>query len=351
MKNRQFMFWAITCAVFIALVWLLKGVLAPFLAAGIIAYILQPLVTKLESLKLGRGLSTALSLALAFLLIALIIATIAPTLARQASQLTSTLPDLVETLKAKAAPYVALIQAQGLGDVKESLSSQGGAVTSALTNVLRRIFNSAMSVFDLLSLLLITPVVAFYLIRDWPKLTTQFHNLVPERAKPDIRWLTSRFDETLSSFFRGQALVCTLLGLFYAIGLSLVGLKYALLVGLFTGILSFIPFVGSLFGLVASVGIALYQFDGLTMPAIVAVIFATGQFLEGNVLTPRIVGDKVGLHAVWVIFALMAGSELFGFVGILLAVPVAALIGVLIRYGIKRYQNSPFYKSESAASS
>ena len=201
-----------------------------------------------------------------------------------------------------------------------------------------------MAFANLISLLVITPVVAFYLLRDWDRLIARIDTWLPRDHAETIRERVREVDRTLAGFLRGQGTVCLILGLFYAIALSIAGLDFGLVVGLVAGLLSFIPYVGAIIGLVLSVGLALLQFDDWLRVAIVAGIFFVGQAVEGNFLTPKLVGESVGLHPVWIIFGLLAGGALFGFVGVLLAVPAAAVIGVGVRFALDRYLQSPYYR-------
>lgn len=192
--------------------------------------------------------------------------------------------------------------------------------------------------FNLVALLLITPIVAFYLLRDWDRLIEQADRLLPPAYAEVIRAQVRAVDRTLAGFVRGVGTVCLFLGVFYATGLTLVGLDFGLLIGLGAGLISFVPYIGATIGAIASVGLALLQFDGYLMAAVVAAIFFSGQFIEGNILQPTLVGDRVGLHPVWVIFALLAGGALLGFVGVLVAVPAAAVIGVGVRFFVGQYR-------------
>jgi predicted PurR-regulated permease PerM len=195
----------------------------------------------------------------------------------------------------------------------------------------------------------VTPVVAFYLLLDYDRIVAKVDGFVPVRNKAVVRRLAGEIDTAIAGFIRGQALVCLLLGLWYGIGLSLIGVNFGLLIGIISGFLSFIPYVGSLSGLVLALGVAIVQFLPEWVPIVLTlVVFATGQFLEGNILAPKLVGQSVGLHPVWLMFALFAFGSLFGFVGLLLAVPLAAAIGVLVRYGLEQYMRSPLYSGVPA---
>jgi predicted PurR-regulated permease PerM len=201
-----------------------------------------------------------------------------------------------------------------------------------------------VALFQLISLVVITPLVSFYLLRDWDRIVERIDAYLPRGSAPAIHDQFGKIDRTLAGFIRGQATVCLILGAFYAVGLSLVGLEFGLLIGLGTGLISFIPYFGMMVGLAVGISVALAQFSGLGSVALVAAVFAVGQVAEGNFLTPKLVGDRVGLHPVWVIFALLAGGTLFGFTGILLAVPAAAVIGVLVRFTLESYRDSRLYE-------
>lgn len=214
--------------------------------------------------------------------------------------------------------------------------------------MLQTALGSAMSLFNVLMLVVLVPVITFYLLMDWDHMVARIDALLPRDHAPVIRQLASDIDKTLASFIRGQGTVCLILGIFYAVALMLVGLNFGLVAGAIAGALTFIPYVGALVGGALSIGLALFQFWGeWYWIAAVAGIFAIGQFFEGNILTPNLVGSSIGLHPVWLIFALTAFGTLFGFVGMLVAVPVAAAIGVLARFAIDRYQGSRLYRGLS----
>jgi predicted PurR-regulated permease PerM len=214
----------------------------------------------------------------------------------------------------------------------------------------RELFSRGAAILSLISLLVITPVVAFYLLRDWDRIVATVDGWLPRAHAETVREQIRHIDRTLSGFVRGQATVCLLLGAFYGIGLTVVGLDFGLILGLATGIVSFVPIFGMLLGVATGVAMALVQFalDPVRVGLVLAV-FAIGQVIEGQFLTPRIVGRKIGLHPVWVVFALLAGGALYGFVGLLLAVPAAAVIGVLVRFALSRYLSSPLYLGAGGA--
>ncbi len=234
------------------------------------------------------------------------------------------------------------------GKLRDLVSGQAGAMLGFLAGALTRIVGGGFALFNVLSLLVVTPVVAFYLLRDWPGMVRRVDGWLPRRYAGVLRQQAEEMDRILSAWLRGQALCCLLLALFYALALQLVGLDLGLIVGLTAGLLSFIPYVGSITGGVTSIGLALAQFPTWAGVAEVAGVFVAGQLLEGYVIYPRFLGDRVELHAVWVIFALFAGGAVFGFLGVLLAVPVAAMIGVLARFWLRRYLGSPLYSDPPA---
>ena len=214
-----------------------------------------------------------------------------------------------------------------------------------LINAVGGLLQSGIALLNLVSLLFVTPVVTFYMLRDWDRMVATVDSWLPLSQRDTIRVIARDIDSAIAGFIRGQAMVCLILGGFYAVGLSLIGLNFGVLIGLTAGMLSFIPFVGSITGLILSVGVAIVQFwPDWTWIAATLGVFAFGQFVEGNILSPKLVGASVGLHPVWLMFALLAFSSLFGFVGLLLAVPLAAAVGVIARYALGRYMDSPLYR-------
>lgn len=351
--NRQWKFWLWGFVAFIAAVWLLRSMLAPFVAGMAVAYLLDPVADKLEARGVPRWAATTLVL-LGFLLAAVLaLLLLAPLLQAQIVQLVEVAPQWIDWAKQEVLPAIQrLLRRLPASDVKqlrEAAGNYAGTAVGWTADVLRNILTSGVAIIDILSVIFITPIVAFYLLRDWDRLVETVDGWLPRPYLETIREQARAVDRTLAGFVRGQATVCLSLGVFYAVALTAAGLSFGLVIGLITGILSFIPFVGSLVGFVASVGLALFQFDELWRVGLVAGIFFFGQAIEGNILTPKLVGDKVGLHPVWVMFALLAGGALFGFVGVLLAVPVAAVIGVLTRFCLQRYMQSSLYRGFEVA--
>ena len=332
----------------LAALQLFKAILLPFVAAAGTAYFLDPLATRLTRAGMGRGLA-ALVLVVGLVAAALLFAVLLyPLILAQLGILISRVPAYVLDLQAWAAQVIVHLQERlGSAYVNERLrdlvSGQAGAMLGFLASALTRIVGGGFALFNVLSLLVVTPIVSFYLLRDWPGVVRRVDGWLPRRYAGVLREQAIEVDRILSAWLRGQALCCVLLALFYAVTLQLVGLDLGLIVGVTAGLLSFIPYVGTITGGVTSIGLALAQFPTWAGVAEVAAVFLAGQLLEGYVIYPRLLGDRVELHAVWVIFALFAGGAAFGFLGVLLAVPVAAVIGVLARFWLRRYLASPLY--------
>ena len=327
--------------------YLFASILLPFVVAAGIAYFLDPPTTRLTRAGMPRGLAAVLmvvAVVTACLLFALLLY---PLLIAQVGLLISRAPSYALSVRQWAGEMIVHLQ-ENLGSdyvdekLRDLVGGQAGAMLAFLVSALTRIVGGGFALFNVLSLVVVTPVVAFYLLRDWRRAVARVDSWLPRRYAGVLRAQAREVDRILSAWLRGQALCCLVLAGFYAVALSLVGLDLGLIVGISAGLLSFIPYVGSITGGVASIGLALAQFRWPGV-AVVAGVFALGQVLEGYVIYPRFLGDRVELHAVWVIFALFAGGAAFGFLGVLLAVPVAAAIGVLARFWLRRYLSSPLY--------
>jgi predicted PurR-regulated permease PerM len=339
--------------VFLGLIWLLGDVLAPFVTGITVAYLFNPIIDRVvQYLKLPRALATITVLVGVFIILIGAIGIIIPLIQAQLAQLIAATPATIDRLQEEYMPMITDLYerygGQNLQDIQSLAKDQASAILGWIGRAMRRLWSGGDTILSTVTFMIITPVVAFYLGRDWHQFIDKIDNLLPRQHVDTIRDLARQADATLAGFVRGQASVCVVLGGMYGLALSLIGLNFGLVIGFLAGVLSFIPYVGSTIGFIASMAIALFQFDGLVMPAVVAGIFFAGQAIEGNILTPKLVGEKVGLHAVWVIFALFAGGHLFGFVGVLLAVPVAAVIGVLIRFGLNQYQQSMYYHANQS---
>lgn len=339
--------WLILLAVGLALLWLLQPVLLPFVASAAIAYVFDPAVRRLERWGMTRAWATTVVTCLFFLSLAGTIAVLAPVLQRQLVGLIQRLIEAAQDIIVMVRPYLEEAAEQaGMPQVKElsGASDIAGKAIGWIGGLLVGVWSGGLALVNLVSLVFITPIVAWYLLRDWQRMIAYVDALLPVEHADTIRAQFRLIDQRLAGFLRGQAMVCLILGIFYAVALTLAGLKYSLIVGLLSGALTFIPYVGATVGLVTSLVVALFQFDEWTRIAIIAGIFLFGQVLEGNFITPKLVGDRVGLHPAWLIFALLAGGALFGFFGMLLAVPVAAAAGVLLRFALDRYLKSPLYR-------
>ena len=327
---------------------LFASVLLPFVAAAGIAYVLDPPTRRLTGFGMPRSLAaTVMSLAMivAVLLFALLLY---PLIVVQLGLLIGRVPQYVTLLQGWAGGIMTNLQDSFGRDVvndkvRDLVSGQAGAMLSYIAPALSSVIGSGFAIFNVLTLLVVTPVVAFYLLRDWPRVTGKIDSWLPYRYREVIRAQAREVDRILSAWVRGQAMCCLILAGYYAVALTVVGLDLGLIVGIAAGILSFIPYVGSITGGVASLGLALAQFHSWRGLIPVAAVLVVGQLLEGYVIYPRFLGDRVELPAVWVIFALFAGGAAFGFLGVMLAVPIAATIGVLCRFWLRRYLGSPLY--------
>jgi predicted PurR-regulated permease PerM len=345
--GQQLRFWLVGLVVALVAIYLLRTILLPFVAGMAIAYFLDPACDRLERWKLSRTAATAVVTLIFALLVVIALLIIVPLLVDQFAQFITALPDLLNRAHDKLLPYYTTLQHRfDLPDLTELAALARDRMGSALVFIGQGVGNVArggVAFANLLSLVFITPVVTFYLLRDWDRIVARVDALLPRHHAAVIRAQARNVDRTLAGFARGQATVCLVLAAYYATALALVGLPFGLVVGIAAGLLTFIPYLGAASGLVIGLGIAFVNFDGWSGPISVAIVFIIGQLIEGNFLTPKLVGDRVGLHPVWIIFALLAGGALFGFLGLLLAVPAAAAIGVLVRFAIARYLESPVY--------
>lgn len=327
---------------------LFAPVLVPFVMAGVIAYVLDPPATYLARLGLPRSLAALIALLLLIAALLLFVLLLYPLILAQVGILFGRVPQYVQLLQSWANQAIAHLQqsfgTQVVNDkLRDLVSSQAGSMLTFVASALSGLIGGGFAIFNVLTLIVVTPVVAFYLLRDWPRLVARINSWLPRRYAGVIRAQVREVDRILSAWVRGQALCCLLLAAYYVVALTLAGLDLGLLVGLAAGLLSFIPYVGSITGGVTAIGMALAQFPDWRGVAVVAAVLVAGQILEGYVIYPRFLGDRVELSAVWVIFALFAGGAAFGFLGVMLAVPVAATIGVLCRFWLRRYLRSPLY--------
>jgi predicted PurR-regulated permease PerM len=343
--ERQIAFWIGVSVVFVVLLWLLHQVLLPFVVGAALAYLLDPLATRLVKHGMSRLVAALVILAGFVIVFAGVFVLVAPVLGNQLVAFADRVPTYVQRLQSLVSEHSWL---QGVvGDTSNSSDAVRNILSKSLNYLsvaLPTLWTRGEALISIFSLLVITPVVAFYLLADWDRVIKSFDDLIPLHQRETVRVLVRDINKALSGYLRGQLLVCVILGIYYAIGLTVAGLSFGVLIGAASGFLTFIPYVGSLTALVVSLGVALAQFyPDWTHILIVVGIVLFGQFLEGNVLSPKLVGESVGLHPVWLIFALLACGSLFGFVGLLLAVPLAAAAGVLTRFGLARYRASSLY--------
>lgn len=348
MFRRQIAFWLAMAALFILFLYVFSAILLPFVAGMILAYFLDPVADRLEALGLARIAATVAILAGFLLVFILALMIVLPILATQLADFIERMPGYLTRLQALIGDFDPAwlkdaigVDSVGLREGLNTLLKQGAGFLSTL---FQSVWNSGKALIDIAGLVVVTPVVAFYMLLDWDKMVAGIDSCVPRDNLTTVRRLAAEINGSTAAFVRGQGTVCIVLGLFYAIGLTAIGLNFGLLIGLFAGLIGFIPYVGSLVGLVLAVGVAVVQFwpDWIWIGA-VAIVFLAGQFIEGNILQPKLVGSSVGLHPVWLMFALFAFGSLFGFVGLLVAVPASAAMGVLVRFALDRYLASPLY--------
>jgi predicted PurR-regulated permease PerM len=350
--ERQVVFWLAAFAVFVLLLWLLSEILLPFVAGAAIAYLLTPVTDRIESLGVNRLAAALLIITLVVMAIVLLILLVAPILGGQLSSFIDNIPGYVTRLQSllsdPSRPWIQKVLGAGFNADK----SIGDLVTQGvgwLTTFLKSLWSGGRALFSLFSLVVVTPVVAFYLIYDWHRMIRSADSWVPLQQRDTVRQLAREIDAAIAGFVRGQTAVCLILGSFYAVALTFSGLNFGLLIGLISGVITFIPYVGSMTGLILALGVAVAQFwPDYSSILMVLGIFLVGQFVEGNLLAPKLVGESVGLHPIWLIFALLAFGYLFGFVGLLVAVPLAATIGVLVRFALQRYRESSLYTGEKS---
>lgn len=350
--KRQIMFWLAVFAIFVLFLYVFSNILLPFVAGMALAYFLDPVADRLERIGLSRMMATVVILIAFVVIFALSLMVIIPVVISQASEFVQHIPgyltQLQEVIAGSDAAWVPDWIGSQLDTIKANFSKVLAEGAGFIASLFGRIWDSGKTLIDVLSLLIVTPVVAFYLLLDWDRMIAKVDAWVPRDYVDDVRQIATEMNTAIAGFVRGQGSVCLILGTYYGVGLSLVGLNFGLLIGLFAGIISFIPYVGSMVGLVLAVGLALVQFwpEYFSIVLVVAVFFS-GQFIEGNILQPKLVGSKVGLHPVWLMFALFAFGALLGFLGLLIAVPAAAGVGVLVRFALTRYLQSDLYHGET----
>lgn len=346
---KQTLWWGISALTLFVAMWLLGQAILPFLLGAGLAYMLDPIADRLEKIGLSRTMSVVVITFAAILILATVILLIVPVLLRQAVSLGQTAPEMFAQAKAIIIEYFPNLIPEG-GSASSALSDIGKTLGDQAGKFAQSILSSISGLFGVIALFVIVPVVTFYLLLDWDNMVSRIDELLPREHAATIRRLASEIDDALSGFLRGQGTVILILGTWYSFALALVGLPAGFFIGMMAAMLSFVPYVGVLVGGVTAIGVAIFSFwgDPLWIAAVVA-IFAIGQVVEGNYLQPKIVGGHVGLHPVWLLLALSVFGALFGFVGLVLAVPLAAAVGVLARFMTGRYLESPLYTGESDA--
>jgi predicted PurR-regulated permease PerM len=354
--TRPILFWIAMLAAVAAVVVLLREVLLPFVAGMVLAYLLDPVANRIEQLGANRLMATLVIITVVIAAIALLIAWTVPVIIRELEYFFESFPEYIRRLQSLTTdptrPWLSKIVGEGLRESERSLNELTTLASSWLTTFLRSIWSGGRALLSVLSLAVVTPIVAFYLVYDWNRMIAAIDNWVPPARRDTVRALAHEVDDTISGFVRGQSTLCLILAMFYAITLWLIGLKHGVVIGFAAGLLSFIPYIGFLSGLVISTCVAIAQFwPNWTSILLVLATFFVGQFFADYVLAPYLVGRRVHLNAVWVMFALFAFGYLFGFVGLLIAVPLAAAIGVLLRFAVRQYYASALYAAAAVPAS
>jgi predicted PurR-regulated permease PerM len=333
-----------------AAIYSLGSIFLPFIIAAIFSYLLNPLVKKLKALKLSRNMATVLTLTIFFTALLLSLMLILPIIVQQTGKLLDLLKLYTSGINKEQVLEVLhrfqSISPSVIDKLQEGINDISIYLIDFTSYMLKSIFHSGMVAVNVLSLALITPILTYYLLRDWEKVTKGIYNLIPMRNRKDAGSLLSQFDLVLSGYLRGQIYVYLILAAYYMAAFAFLGLESGIALGFVTGFLTFIPYVGPIFGSLLAVLIAMLQFKDISYAGIVLAIFVFGQLVEGNFITPNLVGDKVGLHPLWIMFGLLAGGVLMGILGILIAVPLTAVVGVVIKFSINKYLNSLFYKTQ-----
>jgi len=349
--QRQLTFWLATFAVVVLLLWLLSDILLPFVAGMVIAYLFNPLANRIERAGMSRTIAALLIVGIVVLVIIVLALLIVPILANQLAALIANIPNYVTRLQTLLLDqnWPGLHQLIGSGDANKTISDLVSQGAGWLASFMKSLWSGGRALISIFSLVVVTPVVAFYLICDWPRMVASVEQWIPLPHREAVHQILAEIDAAIAGFVRGQTGVCLILGSFYAVALSLVGLNFGLLIGLISGLITFIPYVGSMTGLVVAMAVAVAQFSPeWNLILVVLGIFLVGQFVEGYILAPKFVGENIGLHPVWLMFAMFAFGYLFGFVGLLVAVPLAAAFGVLMRFALRRYLASTLYTGGAA---
>ncbi len=353
-ERHHLVFWLVAAAATLTLLWLLGGILLPFVVGAAVAFFLNPLADRLAHTGMGHTAAAALIIIVAALALVAILVLLGPLIIDQLRQLAESFPGDLKRL-------LALVEGRARGwlggryddiyaSFERGLAGLAQSWTATMGWALQQVWDRGLALVNLLSLLLITPVVAFYLLADWPRVVARIDEALPRDHAPTIRALAAEINGAVAAFVRGQGTVCLILAVIYSFGLSLIGLRYGLLIGLTVGLMSFVPFIGWALGLILAGAVAIAQgWPELGLLLKVVALFATTSVLDAAFLSPRIVGPRVGLHPVWLIFSVLAFGALLGLVGVLIAVPVAAAIAVLVRFALRLYLDSDIYRGTPPA--
>ena len=350
--TRPLVFWITMLAAVVAAVVLLREILLPFLAGMALAYLIDPLATRLERLGMNRLIATLAIMALFLGCVIVLVVLATPIIVRELARFIEQFPLYVGQLHELATdpsrPWLSKIVGESLGHAEKSVGELTTLAAGWLATFARSLWSSGRALIAVFSLAVVTPIVACYLIYDWQKMIAVVDNWVPPARRETVRALAREIDETIGGFVRGQSAICLILAVFYATTLTLIGLNHGVLIGLAAGLISFVPYLGSLTGMVISTCVAVAQFwPNWALITAVPAIFFVGQSIADYLLSPYFVGRRVNLNPVWLMFALFAFGYLFGFVGLLIAVPLAAAIGVLVRFALAQYYASPFYAAQA----
>ena len=349
--RQQAFFWVGAVVVLGLFLFIFSEILLPFIAGMAVAYFLDPVADRLQKLGFSRLWATVVILLAFVIVLVLALMIIVPVLTNQFADLMKNMPDYIGRLQGLVTNFDPAWIEKTLGvsaaQLKDGLNSLMTEAIGFITTLFKSLWSSGLAIVNIVSLFVVAPVVAFYMLLDWDRMVATVDSWVPREHVETVRAIARDIDRSIAGFVRGQGTLCLILGIYYALGLTVLGLNFGLLIGLLAGLISFIPYVGSLTGLVLAIGVAFVQFwpDWLWVAAVAGVFFV-GQFIEGNILQPKLVGKSVGVHPVWLMFALLAFGALFGFVGLLVAVPCAAAIAVIMRFAIARYKASPLYRGE-----
>ncbi len=346
--RTYFIFWCGAIALFLSFVWLFNDILTPFVLGIVIAYLLNPLIKRFSKKGIKRTTGAAIVTILFYSILIAIIVVIAPIIAKESADLIDKLPEYLDRFFVLVEPYTIWfhenVGPQYMSDAKQFVKENAGKILSVSGGLAGGIAAGGQAVIGMATILILTPLVSFFMMREWPTITDWVEDLIPRQHETMIQDIIEQIDEKLSGFIRGQITVAFLLGIIYAVALSIAGLNYGFLIGITAGVLSIIPLVGSTVGLLISVAVAWFQTGEISYVGIIAAIFIIGQIVEGNILSPKLLGDSVGLHPLWILFALLAGGSLFGILGMLLAVPVAAVVGVIGGFAIQQYKRTSLYQ-------